>query len=290
MTHLQKNTELKGDQADPDSDIDSSIENLDILDDGDNVFAQNFETEDNDNGAENQTQFSNNQSFGFFETPKVTNKVTAGAARKDSKKKGSGLFGLLGKVKDNLFSMPGNTNQLTELNSNDISLLQKEIELMTKEYPKHPDFVKRLVSLIQDNLRLRLLLENQLVLDEEKKSSVILMQFMLFYDEIQTMRKQLYTQKMGLNQVIQEKDNIIKNLKDQINNAQDAMLNRDQEQNEFMSRQMKNMEAMKKQNQSGGPWEQKYKQQVEHTAKLLQLCSSGIDNGKTRYLEGFRPF
>ena len=68
------------------------------------------------------------------------------------------------------------------MNTNDMDLLHKEVELMKSEYPKHPDFAKRLAATLRDNARFRTLLENQLVLDERKKSGVVLMQFLHFYD------------------------------------------------------------------------------------------------------------
>jgi hypothetical protein len=63
---------------------------------------------------------------------------------------------------------------------------------MKTEYPKHPDFVKRLSSMIRDNSRFRVLLENYLILDDKNKSSVILLQFLMFYDEMQVLRHEIF--------------------------------------------------------------------------------------------------
>lgn len=65
-------------------------------------------------------------------------------------------------MKDNLFAKGDDYTAFgeSEMNENDMDLLQKEVELMRSEYPKHPDFAKRLASTLRDNARFRALLEN----------------------------------------------------------------------------------------------------------------------------------
>ena len=50
--------------------------------------------------------------------------------------------------------------RLSELHENDVLLMKREMDMMNREYRKHPDFVRRVGTLIEDNLRLRLLIKN----------------------------------------------------------------------------------------------------------------------------------
>lgn len=134
------------------------------------------------------------------------------------------------------------TPTLSELNDNDISLLQKEIDLMNKEFPKSPDFVQRMKSLIEDNLRLRILLKNQTVVDEEKKSSVILHQFIEVFDEVSTIKRSLLEQRQRMDRGSDDKDVEINFLKEQIQLLRDEL---QKEQSEEIAIGAKNQQIMR---------------------------------------------
>lgn len=94
--------------------------------------------------------------------------------------------------------------------------MRKEIELMRKEYPKDPDFVMRLQNLIEDNTRLRLLLKNEVVIDEEKKSSLILHQFIIFFEHVSKIRNNLLDEKRSFSQQLHAKNKEIEELRAQL--------------------------------------------------------------------------
>ena len=163
---------------------------------------------------------------------------------------------IFGKVK-NMTGFGGHQD-LSNLTDSEIGSIEKEVEFMTKEYPKHPDFVKRVKSLVEDNHRLRLLVESQTSLNGEDQSNIILLQFLMYYDEVKAMRLNLETKNSSINDLIAEKDQEIARLESELSAAR--------EENESLREEIEDLQV-------GGD--------VNQTLRILNIMKEAVDKSRS---------
>lgn len=172
----------------------------------------------------------------------------------------------------NNFNVFGKKGKQDVLKKNEISLISKEIELMNKEYPKHPDFVRRIQSILEDNHRLRILLENQNRISEEKYSNIILTQFLTFYDQFIKIRNELFDQKQNLNEIIKEKENEVKEIKERA----------EREINRLNERFNENLEKTKKLKLDS--LKEKSSKNSKQVLRILETFKAAIDDSNTQII------
>lgn len=174
-----------------------------------------------------------------------------------------GLFGNL-----NNFNVFGSQDKQKIMKENEINLIKKEIEYMNREYPKHPDFVKRIQSVIEDNYRLRILLENQNCISEEKYSNIILSQFLHFYDHFIKLRAELFNQKSAIADLLKKKDEEIDEIKSRTSKEIERL-------NSQFNQSIEKTKELKLQSIKNNS-----RQKSMQVMRILETMKAGIDDSK----------